>query len=235
MQNSINRYMLEKMATIYQDCLSAYDNYRFYDILKIVMPFISNELSAFYLDYSKDILYIESKLSFERVALQSVLFDITYTLLLLLNPIIPHTTSEAYFEFPYKDEEELYLCRYHQPRDASNSVLLEKMATFFNIRTNVLKKLEEARAAKIIGKSNEASVIISVTQEELDTLNELKINLTQALIVSQVELKLSDTPSVEVIKASGIVCERCWNTVSSVNEGGLCERCQAILDKEVKL
>jgi isoleucyl-tRNA synthetase len=229
MQNSVNRYILERLDLVYTQCLNAYENYNFSDVLKILMPFISNELSAFYLDYAKDILYIENQFNFERVALQSVLYKVTYTLLLLLNPLIPHTTSEAFKEFPDKIEEDIYLCRYFKVSSNPNLELIDKMSIFFNLRSQVLKGLEEARLAKIIGKSNEAQVVINLPKASIEVIKQLDLNLQQLLIVAKVEIIEDEKLHITITKAAGVVCDRCWNTVEKVNENGLCSRCQNIL------
>jgi len=227
-QTSINKYMLSKLNKLTNEVINYYDNYQFYEVIKALLPYISNDLSAFYLDYAKDILYIENKDSYIRLSLQSALYDILLRLLLLLNPIIPHTTSEAYLEMPNKLEEDIFLCRLEKGYDVDNQVL-DDFQHFFEIRDLVLKELENARTDKLIGKSNQASVEILLTNEYYDNFEKLSLNLAQLLIVSSVNLKLSDTNSVIVTKAEGVTCDRCWNVVPSVNENGLCPRCESIL------
>ena len=235
MQNSVNRYMIKRVNIVYQTCLQAYEEYRFSDVLKSLMPFISNDLSSMYLDYAKDILYIENKRSFERIALQSVLYRITYLLLLLLNPIIPHTTSEAYMEFIGKSKEDIYLHRFPKISNSSIDIsIIQRFERMLEIRQIVLKELEVARNNKIIGKSNEAYVELFLTSLDKTVINSLTINLHQFLIVSKVSLLESDTTYCKVFRADGVVCDRCWNTVTKINNSSLCDRCVQILDDRKK-
>ena len=96
-------------------------------------------------------------------------------------------------------------------------------------RDVVLKKLEEARASGVIGKSFNAKLVITLDKEANEVFAELKENAAQLLIVSQIEFKDGDKFDVEVLKAEGVVCSRCWMIVPSFDENELCPRCAAIL------
>ena len=101
------------------------------------------------------------------------------------------------------------------------------------LRTNVLKHLELSRDAKLIGKSLEAHIDLNVDQRTYDALKYLDLldKLDKVLIVSSVSLKISNQNEINVSKADGHVCARCWNIVNKdVNKDGVCERCKTVLE-----
>jgi isoleucyl-tRNA synthetase len=229
MRGQLNRVMTLKYEQVVNDVLDAYENYQFDRVYRTVVPFMTNDLSAFYLDYTKDILYIEKENNFERKSVQSTLYDITLGLLKLLTPIIPHTTSEAYQLLPFTHKEDVYLELMPQKSHREADKLLKSFAIFDELREVVLKKLEDAREQKLIGKSLQAHVDLVVTEEQMKAINDLDMKIHQVLIVSKVNVTVGKTLSVIVSLADGQTCDRCWNIVDHVHENGLCDRCHAII------
>lgn len=230
MRGQLNRIMTDKYYVLATKINEAYQSYNFQEVLRQVIPFVVNDLSAFYLDYTKDTLYCDAKDDFERRAVQSTIYDICLGMLVLLNPIIPHTTSEAYQTLPYKDEEDVYLERMPQGGRLKEPRLQEEFKVFEVLSDEVLKHLELARNGKLIGKSLEAHVILTVTQKEIDAIKFLQLEdtLHKVLIVSKVTLVPGNELKVEVQKASGHLCARCWNVVDSINEHEICARCEKV-------
>jgi len=111
--------------------------------------------------------------------------------------------------------------------------------TLRTVRDEVLKSLEEARNAKTIGGSLEAQVTIRAAEPVFGVLDHHKDDLRYVFIVSAVTLQRHDSDngnnpiSVQVTKAAGQKCERCWNYSTRVGEDTeypkLCERCVAVL------
>lgn len=229
MRGRLNRVMTLKYNQVVEQVLDAYENYAFDKVYRVVVPFMTNELSAFYLDYTKDILYIEKEDNFERRAVQSTLFDMTLGMLKLLTPIIPHTTSEAYLFMPYREKEDVYLEQMPTVGKKMDEDLVAAFDIFESVREVVLKKLEDARELKIIGKSLAAQVDLVVTKQQMAAIEKLEMKINQVLIVSKVNLTLGDKLDVKVVSAVGDTCDRCWNIVDHVHENGLCDRCNHIL------
>ena len=182
----IHKVMTEVYHDISNQILDAYENYQFDKVYRIVVPFMINELSAFYLDFTKDILYIEKEDQKERRMVQSVIYDITMGLLKLLTPIIPHTTSEAYNILPFTHEEDVYLEYMPKVYKDFDKNLMKDFNHFMEIRELILKKLEDAREQKLIGKSLQAKLDLKLLKEDVDTISRLHLNLHQILIVSSV-------------------------------------------------
>ena len=101
---------------------------------------------------------------------------------------------------------------------------------FMKYRDEILKALEIARSEKVIGKSFNAKLTITLDKEAKEVFESLNSNIAQILIVSQLELVDGSEFSVKVEKAEGSTCERCWIITKSVNENGLCDKCQGIVN-----
>lgn len=226
---NVDKYMHIKLQRFIKEIKNHYDNFDFGEVYRATNTYIANTLSAFYLDFTKDILYIESPLSKKRLSCQTVFYEILEALLKLLSPIIPHTMSEAYDLLPYKAAEDIYLT--DMPMEVEVDEQLEAdFDSFMKYRDEILKALEEARASKVIGKSFNAKLTITLDSKAKKLFTDLNSDLAQLLIVSQLELKDGDAFNVLVEKALGETCERCWMIVPSINSNGLCPRCQRIID-----
>ncbi|MDO8167988.1 isoleucine--tRNA ligase [Candidatus Phytoplasma melaleucae] len=233
------KYMLIKI-------IDSYQNYDFEQIISLLYPFITTKISAFYLDFAKDILYIEDQNNLERRMIQSNIYDLLLDFLKILTPIIPHTTSEAYNSLTFKNEEDIYLEKIPQIKEVKNFIndtysenvviIQNAYKLFLNLREIVLKKLEESRQKKLIRKSLQAKLILHLTPEYIKALEILKINkkLNQILIVSQIEIKEKTTLNITILMANGITCPRCWNVKSTIKkQGDLCQRCFSVLSKQI--
>ena len=229
----VDKYMLVKLHKLENKVLNAYDNYVFQDVYKEMMTFVSNDLSAFYLDFTKDILYIEEQDGKLRRGVQTVLYEICLSLLKMLSPILPHTTTEAYDLLPGKAKEDIYLEDMVTKKEITSKELEleETWDKFMNYRDQILKALEDARNEKIIGKSFNAKLTLCLDKEAKALFDKVNGNIRQILIVSDLDIKEDNEFKVLVEPASGEVCSRCWQIVPKINENELCPRCQNIVGK----
>ena len=232
----LDKYMVLKFEKIVAKVLDYYENYQFNSITTELINFFNVELSSFYLDYGKDILYIEAEKSHKRLSMLTVLYTVLSKSVRLLAPILSFTAEEVYDNMPYEDAESVHLTDFPAKNLIDDAVLEAKWDKLLEVRDDVNKALEESRNEKVIGKSLEAAVeIYSNDSEVVELLNSVD-NLHQLFIVSSVEVKENDgvaydLATVKVTKAEGHRCERCWNIVEEVNEEGLCPRCASILNK----
>lgn len=235
--SKLNQYILVKLNEVIRASIKAYNEYRFADVVSMLTNFMTNELSAYYLDYTKDILYIENVDDPERRQVQTVLYLCLDALTRLWAPILVHTCEEIN-DFMHFDEESIHLAAFKEIElDIDERSLLDKMQRILLIRKDVLKALEIARNAGEIKKSLEAHLVMSMDEEDQKIFDELVQNPAQWLIVSKVDFVKADLPAyencqIEVKKAEGHVCPRCWNYTTSEHEDGLCDRCARILEKE---
>lgn len=233
----LNQYILVKLNKVVDECVKAYDEYRFADVVSTLTNFMTNELSAYYLDYTKDILYILHEDDPARRQVQTVLYLCLDVLTRLWAPILCHTTEEIN-DFMHFDEESIHLSEFVKvDLDINGDELVEEMNKLLAVRKDVLKALEIARANGLIKKSLEASLKLHVNTETKDLFDRLISDPAQWLIVSHVEfvdgpLQAYEVCEVEVEKAKGHVCPRCWNYTESEHEDGLCDRCAQILEVE---
>ncbi|MCK5388260.1 MAG: isoleucine--tRNA ligase [Candidatus Izimaplasma sp.] len=232
--NEVDKYVTLKLNILVKETINRYDHFEFDSLARGINNFVTRELSAFYLDFTKDVLYIEKSNNHDRRSIQTVLYDITTTLLKLLTPMIPHTTHEAYKYLPYRAEENMYLENMPKYVELGNEEIITKYENFMVVRDSVLKALEVARNEKVIGKSFNAKLTLYPSGEVKELLNSMNANLGQMFIVSQFEMKEGqgiykfNNLSIDVEKAAGETCDRCWQIVDHTHEG-LCERCENII------
>lgn len=235
----IDQYMLVRLNEVTKDIIKAYDNYNFADVYRSVLNFMSNELSSFYLDFAKDILYIDEANSLARRSIQTVMYKSLKDLVILMNPIIPHTAEEVYGYMPGKKQESVYLESIPEVTIYPNeNEISTKYAQFMLLRDDVLKALEVARNNKVIGKSLHAKVLINPTPNVAKLMFSLKVDFAKVFIVSSFEIVGSELNGetyssgvIEVQPANGVTCERCWQIVESVDEMGLCPHCREVVNK----
>ena len=247
----VDQFMLVRLNKLIKNSHSAYDNYEFASVYHAVNNFCTLELSSFYLDFAKDILYIEAANHADRRAIQTVLHESLLALVKLVAPILPHTADEVWSFIPSVDEESVQLTDMPKAKEIPNGKELEtKWNSLLKLRDDVLKALEGARNEKVIGKSLTAKVTLYVNEKTKELLNSIEEDLAQLFIVSSFEvagnydaapenaIKL-DQAAIVVTKAEGETCERCWVVTPEVGKveefPTICPRCAGVVkDLSVK-
>lgn len=223
-----DKYMMNELNKFTKNVLEEYNNYNFQNVYKLVNNFVSFTLSNFYLDFTKDILYIEKADSLVRRSVQTVLYNILNNEVKLLAPILPYTSEEVYSLLPHT-EESVHLTDMPEVVTYSDSAEVEELFNlFFELKDKVNKKLEEARNEKLIGSALEAVVKINLDPKYNEVKEKLGFYLHQLFIVSKVEYT-TDGEEVVVEKSTGEKCNRCWNYVDHLN-GDICDRCHNIIN-----
>lgn len=242
--NEVDQFMYVRLQLLIERVRTAYDNYEFSSIYHAVHNFCTIDLSSFYLDIAKDILYIKPENDHGRRAIQTVLYDTLLALTKLVTPILPHTADEVWAHIPNMKEESVQLVDMPEGKSLPNSdELIEKWEHFMEIRDDVLKALENARNEKLIGKSLTASVKLYPDAETFKLLSEID-HLDKLFIVSHLDIagKKEDAPAdaqtfdrlaVVIVPAEGETCERCWVVTPTVGENNdhptLCRDCSDIV------
>lgn len=241
-----DRYMLVNLNRLVDKVKKGYEEYQFSTVYNAVHNYCTVELSSFYLDVAKDILYTKPENDPARRSMQTVIYETLVALTKLVAPIIPHTADEVWNYIPGVTEESVHLTDMPEVKEISDAdSLKQKWDQFMDVRDEVLKALEEARNEKIIGKSLEAAVTLypdQVTRELLGSIDHLE----KLLIVSKAEVgdEKQKSPSdakeyhhtaVSVQPAEGETCDRCWNVRTSVgsdpNHPKLCAECAETVKK----
>lgn len=233
----VDQYMAVNFNQLVATIREAYANYDFLTIYKSLVNFINVDLSAFYLDFAKDVVYIEGANSRARRQMQTVFYDILVKLTQLLTPIIPHTAEEIWSYLEHETAEFVQLTELPEAQElAGSDAILAAWEAFMDFRSKAQKALEEARNEKVIGKSLEAHLTAQVTPEQKAALDALGSDLAQLLIVSQLTLVEGTETRFTVERAAGEVCQRCRRIDSSVSDRTynvtICDHCASIVEAE---
>lgn len=241
----VDKYMTIKFNGLVKTIRNAYDNYDFLTIYKAVVNFITVDLSAFYLDFAKDVVYIEAENAVARRQMQTVFYDILVKITKLLTPIIPHTAEEIWSYLEFEKEDFVQLAEMPEVQTfPDQEAVLEQWESFMTLRTQAQKALEEARNEKIIGKSLEAHMTIYASEPVRTLLASLDSNLAQLLIVSQLTITEDTAPAQAIVfdgvaftvdRAAGDVCDRCRRIDETVAERSynarICDYCASLLEE----
>ena len=249
---ALDRYMLLQAAELNHQVRAWYERFEFHKIYQRVNQFCVVDLSAFYFDVLKDRLYTYAPNSRGRRSAQTAIWRIGEALVRLLAPILSFTAEEVWEHMPKLPDrrESVHLALFLGQQEIlgpatpsrngeSNEEQLRSDWTLLRaVRDEVLKALEAARNQKLIGGSLEAQVTLSAPEPAYSVLARYAQELRFLFIVSAVNLERAagDGASgvrVQVSKAPGRKCERCWNYSTHVGEDpeypGVCERCSAVL------
>ncbi len=232
----VDLYILTKLEVVKNNVIKYMDEFDFASAVMAITNFMSSDLSSFYLDLTKDILYCENQKSLRRLQVQNVIYKVVNTLNRLLTPILPFTMDEVYINIPGHKKESVQLEDYPTPSHQYDESLLKEYALISKLRSEVLKVLETKRQEGVIGSAQEASVMLNIKDEVTkEAFNKFsKVEQERLFIVSKVELVDEKLPndmelsSIDVKENNGHKCERCWNYVDHVTEVDgvhLCDRC----------
>ena len=227
----IDKYIMVRLDEVVKGVRNDYMKYDYVAASSKMVNLMTNELSSYYLDYSKDILYIYKKDSLRRRQVQSVIWNVIDSLCKLWAPLLVYTMDEIWSVFNNDEANSVHYTHFPEVKNYDDaSDIKERFKEVNEFRDIAFKALEVARADKIIGKPLEAKLTIYAPKETIDLLNETFENkVYQWLIVSKVEFVEADETKVEVSFAKGEVCPRCWNISEEYDEDGLCPRCQKVL------
>ena len=241
----IDSLILNKLHTVQNDFIDAMNNFDFASAMSKMLTFLSFDMSSFYLDITKDILYCEDVNSVRRKEVQATIYEVLYTSMRLLNPILPFTMYEVNKFLPghTKDNPTYYP---YPEKVAVDERLSELYSSFLKVRDDVLKELEMKRHQGLIGSSQEAEVHLFVKDEKLRShLKRLdEAELARLFIVSKLTLEDKKNEGMYEGEVSSSCsndlkhtkkCVRCWNYVDEnkthlVDGEVVCDRCFEVLN-----
>jgi isoleucyl-tRNA synthetase len=244
----LDQHMLRQTWTLVRDVRKWYDEFAFHKIYHRVNHFCVVDLSAFYFDVIKDRLYTYAPNSAGRRSAQTAVWRIVEAMTRLLAPILTFTCEEVWQHLPKTvgRSDSVHLAKFPEAADVfgggnvaeEDAQQAQDWTTLLAVREQALKALEEARNSKHIGKSLEAQLIITAAEPTYSILKRHATELRYLFIVSAVTLTQgsgngNSIVHVEVKKADGAKCDRCWNYSTHVGEDKtyptVCERCSAVL------
>ena len=232
----LDRWILGEFAKLEAEVLAAYDQYEFHVVYQKLSQFIAVELSSVYHDVIKDRLYTDAANSPRRRSTQTALHRLVTGLCQMLAPILAFTADEAWEFIPGKPTGSVHEANWQPKPLVRSEAEVGAWAGLFTLREKLLPELEKARQAKTIGKSLEARAILRGTDLLLvDAKTHLEC-LRELANVSQLEVELigNGVTAVEVVRAEGQKCERCWHWETDLGQNAahptICGRCvEAVL------
>lgn len=235
----LDKWALMRLDALIDKVNEGYQAFDFHIAFHAIHNFCVIDMSNFYLDIIKDRLYCEKEDSELRRAAQTAMYRILSAVARLAAPIISFTAEEIWQFMPHTsadDTESVFLNQMPEKSGIEFSDdFIDKWNFIYAARESANKALEDARNEKIIGKSLEAKIIIKSSEADFERYSDLAKQLTEILIVSDVEIEKNDGETVfEVAKAEGGKCERCWCYSKYVGENHehptLCQRCAIAIE-----
>ena len=249
----LDQYLLLRTSEVSTNILKWYESFEFHRIYHQVNEFCTVDLSNMYLAAIKDRLYTAAPNSRARRSAQTAIWRIGEALVRLVAPIMSFIADEVWQFLPKISSrpESVHLAYFPKLEEITGGAgdtsqpqwkaLCADFDALLSVRDEALKALEIARQEKLIGRSEEATVIIQAPESLYNLLERYRNDLRFLLIVSGVEIEHAPSGNgaaplhVQVDKAPGAKCERCWNFSTQVGKSEryptVCERCLAALDE----
>ena len=227
-----DQYILVRLNEVVAEVRDNILKYDYVAVNKALMNFMVNELSSYYCDFTKDILYCSAAADTRRRQVQSVYWQCTDALVRMWAPFLCYTTEEVWQFFGSDEAESVHYLNLPEVKTYANAAEVKaQFETLLDVRSIVMKALEDARNENLIHSAQEAAVELSCTEADQELLDKgLGKDLAQWLIVSQASVRKADSRSAVVSKAAGTKCPRCWNYSEAADSEGLCPRCHAVMN-----
>ncbi len=236
-----DKYALARAAETFDRCRAAYEGYDFHVVYRSVLELCTTDLSALYLDVSKDTMYCEAPASRARRSAQMAMFHILRGMVSMLAPILSFTSEEIYEAMPGPKESSVHLTDFPSiPAPGTDMLAWERLV---RLRDAVNAVLERARTAKQIGAFLEADIELQGDFRPETLIGGLDVDLAKLFIVSHVDIVGGAGEPTDCIEIDGVgrigismtpargkKCGRCWQYREEVTEeGGLCARCEDVV------
>lgn len=230
--SELDKMILAKLNSLMETVDKEYASYDFIGVQSAIFNFMVNDLSAFYLDLAKDVLYCDAVDSLRRKGVQKVLYEMIRKLSIALSPILPFTMEEVN-DHLHKGATPGSIALSDYPTEKVDEVALNEYKNLVAIRNKALKLLEVARSNGLFGQNPEASLTLSLEGEQLVLANKLgEEELARILQVAKVTLGENEGAT----KFVGERCERCWCYFDHLEEDSeghhICERCAEVIKHE---
>jgi isoleucyl-tRNA synthetase len=245
----LDQYMLVRTAQLTEQVKLWYEEFEFHRVYHAVHNFCAVDLSAIYFDVLKDRLYTFAPNLSARRSAQTAIWHIAESLVRLVAPLMSFTADEVWQFLPKVSgrPESVHLELFPSSKEIFGSEpaadALKKIeadwVSLMSVRDEALKALEAARQAKTIGSALESVVVLKADDPLYSLLRGRETEIRALLIVSGVEVHKAESGNgsgavtVEVRRAPGEKCERCWNYSIHVGENKefptICERCSEAL------
>ena len=233
----LDRWILDRASRTVARCRRAYEEYEFHAVYHRILELCTVDLSAIYLDASKDTMYCEGPASPERRSAQTAMYEVLRGIVTCIAPILSFTADEIYEAMPGEKEASVHLTEIPRLESTLPNEQAEEWKRVLQLRDAVLSILERARAGKMIGQSLEADITLfgdvstSIDLAKLFIVSHVDVKAADETVADSVEIEGFGRVGIAMSRARGMKCGRCWQYREEVvDEGGLCGRCQSVVD-----
>ena len=231
---AVDRWVLSRLQGVVTVCREAYEAFEFRRVFQTLNQFCAVDLSALYVDITKDRMYCDAVTSPRRRAAQTVMHRVFNALTRLLAPILAFTADEAW-EYAGHATGMVHLQVFPEVDTALADPALEThFEALLSLRGLIAQAVESARKAKEIGNALEAAVTLEVADSALlAQLQGREAELEEFFIVSELTVAAGADPRVSLVPTPAPKCARCWRHKPTVgkdaNHPELCDRCAAVV------
>ncbi len=225
----LDQWILERLNAVVSECRKAYEQYEFRKVFNSITQFCATDLSAIYIDATKDRMYCDAKNSVRRRASQTAMYDVFTALAKLMAPILAYTADEAWEHATFTDgsvhEQDFPEA---DPAFASGTATV-KVNRLLEIRRTVQTAIEEQIQAKAFMKNNEAAVTLVVPSQEpvYDLLRDRQF-ATEFFILADLDVSAGPVLSAKAAKTKHPMCPRC-RRYEPLGKSGVCARCESVV------
>jgi len=237
----VDLYILSKLQEVKTKIMQAYDDFEYHVIYHTISNFFTVDMSSFYLNFIKDNLYCNIPGAVSRKASQTVIFKLLKETLLIMAPILSFTSEEAWEFVPQFQGKEKSIHLHLFPeieKHYLDAVDHNKWENILQLRDKILKEIEEARNAKVIGDSLEADIRLELPEDLYKLVKENQELYKEICVVSGIDVSSGSEEKIDVKKFTGNKCPRCWNWFKEEDSNDtfteLCPRCAQVA-QEMKI
>ena len=221
----LDQWILERLSEVTSECLAAYENFEFRKVFNSINNFVATDLSALYIDITKDRMYCDAVDSHRRRSTQTAISEVFQSLTKLLAPILAFTAEEAWEHCAFT-EGSIHLQNFPKPVTDSRAATA-RVDELLKLRDQIQIAIEKQVQAKVFNKNNEAKVTVPASEvsEEISTLLDDRAFTTEFFILADLKVD-RDAAAIKAEKTAHEMCPRCRRYEPLVDE--LCERCSEV-------
>lgn len=244
--SQLDRYILLKLEKLRSRCTNGLDEYEFHQPMTLIHQFCDNELSSFYIDVSKDMLYADPENADSRRSIRAVMWETLRTLTIMMSPVLSFTAEEIWQQMRVMDPglpQSVLLSDWPEESGKEQDRPLEALWDAAIIaRTGVLRALEAARSKGIIGHSLDAAVQIELGDMYKNLKGKVSDEMWENILIVSSARVVDEVKEAEVVycdELTGLTigvgkcayekCPRCWKRRAEVHSGEPCRRCKDVL------
>jgi isoleucyl-tRNA synthetase len=233
---TIDRWTMSRLQEVIRTAREGYETFEFRKVFQTLNNFCATDLSALYVDITKDRLYCDAAGSSRRLATQWVMRQAFEALARLLAPILAFTADEAW-EYCHGAESSVHLELFPEVDPTwENAEIAREVAQWLELRGIIAQKVEEARKEKLIGNALEASVVLEIADPKLrQSLGARVPELEEFFILSELTITEGNElgARASLTRVAHAKCARCWRHRPSVGADAahpeLCDRCATVV------